>query len=224
MEGARSSAAWPTDSRARQWDAWPVMDVKDATRLERLLRDDASFMRALAALACLELPDAWIAAGAIRNLVWDRLHGLRHDPFAQDTDLVYFDTARGSADEARIESQLASLYPHRHWSVRNQARMHLRNEDAPYADTRDAMRHWVETATAIAARLDDAGGIEIAAPFGLADVFGLVVRPTPHMTFKPGMFDQRARKKAWTRRWPRLVVVASALTAAHVRQVGGGEE
>ncbi|MCW5729586.1 MAG: nucleotidyltransferase family protein [Alphaproteobacteria bacterium] len=185
------------------------MDVKDATRLERLLRDDASFMRALAALASLELPDAWIAAGAIRNLVWDRLHGFPHDPRAQDTDVVYFDAARGSADEARLEAQLAALCPHRRWSVRNQARMHLRNEDLPYADAHHAMCRWVETATAIAVRLDDAGALEVAAPFGLGDIFGLIVRPTPHMAFKPGVFGERAREKAWTQRWPRLVVAAS---------------
>ncbi|WP_419747544.1 nucleotidyltransferase family protein [Pseudomonas syringae] len=47
----------------------------------------------------------------------------------------------------------------------------------PYLSTTDAMRYWPETATAIAIRLGESGSCEIAAPLGLDDLFGLVIRP-----------------------------------------------
>ena len=54
-----------------------------------------------------------------------------------------------SRDRA-IEAELRALAPGIDWSVKNQARMHLRNGDPPYSGATDAMRHWPETATAIA--------------------------------------------------------------------------
>ena len=44
--------------------------------------------------------------------------------------------------------------------------MHLRNGDAPYRDTYDAVAHWAETATAIAAR-SLRGRVEVMAPHGI---------------------------------------------------------
>jgi hypothetical protein len=49
--------------------------------------------------------------------------------------------------------------------------------DAPYASAADAMRFWPETATAVAVRRTAEGPCEIAAPFGLEKLFGLVLRP-----------------------------------------------
>jgi hypothetical protein len=41
------------------------------------------------------------------------------------------------------------------------------------------MRYWPETATAVAVRRNDEDGCEVAAPFGVDDLFGLILRPTP---------------------------------------------
>ncbi len=58
--------------------------------------------------------------------------------------------------------------------------MHLRNGDAPYGSSAEALAHWLETPTAVALRLNQGGGLELLAPLGTGDLLGLVVRPTPH--------------------------------------------
>lgn len=81
--------------------------------------------------------------------------------------------------------------------------MHARNGHAPYADTADALWHWPETATAVAARTR-AGRIEVLAPHGLADLLGLVVRPGPAYAHRPEVVRRRVHEKGWMRRWPGL--------------------
>ena len=84
-------------------------------------------------------------------------------------------------------------------TVTNQARMHERNGHAPYRDLADALAHWPETATAIAARLGP-GGVEILAPHGLADLLALIARPTPAYRAKPGPVLARIAAKGWAAR------------------------
>ncbi len=81
--------------------------------------------------------------------------------------------------DRQLEVALRAAEPAAAWSVKNQARMHLRNGDAPYASAVEAMRGWPETATAVTARRRGPDGCEVAAPFGLEDLLGLALRPTP---------------------------------------------
>lgn len=91
------------------------------------------------------------------------------------------------------------------WSVKNQARMHVKNGDAPYLSTTDAMRYWVETATAVAVRLGEKASFEIAAPLGLDDLFGLVIRPAGRFaTEKKKIYQDRFKSKNWMATWPLL--------------------
>ena len=51
-------------------------------------------------------------------------------------------------------------------------------------------------------------GVEVMAPLGLADLLGLVLRPTPAFARpeRHAAFVARAAAKGWTRRWPGLRV------------------
>ncbi|WP_416900356.1 MAG: nucleotidyltransferase family protein [Minwuia sp.] len=162
----------------------------------------------LEAVAALDLPDGWIGAGAVRNRVWDALHR-RDGPLPDaDVDVVYFDPNVLLPDQDRHhEAALAGLLPGHDWQVRNQARMHAENGDEPYRDTADAMCHWPETATAIGARLSGVH-IELLAPFGLSDLLGLIIRPTPAFRAKPEIFRARQAAKNWRERWPKLEAAA----------------
>ncbi len=83
--------------------------------------------------------------------------------------------------------------------------MHLRNEDAPYTSAAEAMRCWPETATAVAAHQTEDGTYEIAAPFGMDDLFTLMLRSTPRFSGnKHGVYLDRVRSKRWLETWPRL--------------------
>jgi len=179
-------------------------------QLQSLIASDARRMHVLVLVRELGLPDCWVAAGFVRSRVWDHLHHHAESPLPQDIDVIWFDPERpGAEQDVALEKRLHARDATLGWSVKNQARMHLRNGDPPYGSASDAMRHWPETATAVGVRLDAQGRIEIAAPFGLDDLFGLVVRPTAaFLTLKRAAWLERLRAKQWRASWPRLTMLA----------------
>ncbi|KTE21922.1 MAG: nucleotidyltransferase family protein [Sphingopyxis sp.] len=174
--------------------------------LSSILENDHRRMAALKAVEELSLPDGWIGAGFVRDAVWDYLHGRAADLPAGDVDVVWFDRHRVEERHDReIEIRLRQQQPDFDWSVKNQARMHLRNGDRPYASVMEAMRFWPETATAVAVRLVSDGWLEINAPFGLDDLFAPRLVPTSSFTgAKRHIFDGRVASKKWLLRFPLL--------------------
>jgi hypothetical protein len=182
--------------------------MRDAADIADFIAHNPRMMRCLAVLAAHGPTGAWIGAGFVRNAVWDHLSGQDTEatPLA-DLDVVFHDPAIATAEQdAAIEAALSVAAPDLPWSVRNQARMHERNGHRPYRDVADALAHWVETATAIAARLGPKG-VEILAPFGVDDVLGMILRPVPAYRGKPEVLRARLEAKGWLTRWPRLRVV-----------------
>ncbi|WP_326524056.1 nucleotidyltransferase family protein [Sphingomonas sp.] len=205
---------------------WPVRQISRMTisgehlaNLQSLLRRDPLRFEALTIVAGLNLPDCWIAAGFVRDAVWDHCHGFPVRPPLGDVDVIWFgEDQRDESIDREIEQRLSRQRPHLAWSVKNQARMHLRNADVPYASAADAMRHWPETATATGARIDEAGAVRIAAPFGAHDLFNLLLRPGPAFAAeKLSIFAERVRSKRWLERYPRLQLVVDPFAVA-----GGG--
>lgn len=174
--------------------------------LQSLLSGDPQRLAALRLVASLGLNDCWIAAGFVRDAVWDRLHGYPITSPQGDVDVIWFDEASNRADIDRdTERDLQGKMPDLNWSVKNQARMHHRNQDAPYASSTAAMQHWPETATAIAARIANDGSTEVSAPLGLDDLFDLRLRPGPRFfDEKRPIFDERIKSKRWIARYPKL--------------------
>jgi hypothetical protein len=180
----------------------PLRDIAD---IEKLLEARAGLHALLLHVESLGLPDCWIGAGFIRNTVWDILHGREIDlARLNDIDVIFFDPGDPRKErEVEIESRLCEIAPGHGWSAKNQARMHQRNGDTSYSDTFDAVAHWAETATAIAARATH-GRVEVMAPHGIADLLGLIVRPTPAFRHKMHVYRQRVLSKDWPARWPGL--------------------
>ena len=183
--------------------------LRTAADILDLIGNCPSMMRALRAAAALNLPDWWIGAGFVRNPVWDQLHGFVEPKPLADIDVLYFDP--GDLDrsrEAAAEAELARLAPGLPWSVKNQARMHVKNGDPKYKSSIDAMRHWLETPTAVAVRLHGDGRLELAAPFGLEDLLAMRIAPTPHAReFRPQAYRDRLAAKDWAERWPQAEIV-----------------
>jgi hypothetical protein len=169
------------------------------------LEQDDMRMEALRIADSLHLNDWCIAAGFVRNLIWDELHRYSSPTPLNDLDLIYFNSSRASQkiDES-IEKDLKarSAFP---WSVKNQARMHSRNDDEPYTSTSHAMRHWVELEIAIGARLSSRGQVELVAPFGIEALFGNTITINPGR-IKPIDFKHRIESKRWLELWPNLKV------------------
>ncbi len=192
--------------------ASPLRDLDD---IARRLEAHADLHALLLHVESLALPDAWIGAGFVRNAVWDALHGYPIDASRlNDVDVIYLDPAE-TMEECELvhENKLKVLAPDVPWQVRNQARMSRRNGDAPYRSTYEAIACWPETATAIAARTVR-GKVEVIAPYGIADLIDLVVRPTPAFAHKMNIYSERLRSKDWASRWPRLTFSDTALKPA----------
>jgi uncharacterized protein len=182
---------------------------------EQLIREwiaaDPFRMRALRIARDLNLPDWYLAAGFVRNMVWDRLHGYETPTPLDDIDLIYFDPQRAHREyDRRIEEQLGLSDSSLPWSVRNQARMHERNGDAPYRSALDAMSYWVEQETAVGVRLEDNGRIEVVSAFGLDGLFARRITPNRRKRNSATEFSVRLARKNWLWRWPDLRVDAQA--------------
>lgn len=180
--------------------------MTDALRIEAVLRSDPVRWHLLGVVAELELPDCWIAAGFVRNAVWDSLHGRPPGPLLNDVDVIWFNPDCSDPNLDRdLEEKLRRTVSNVDWSVKNQARMHVRNGDKPYLSASDAMRFWPETATAIAARRSQSDRCEVASPLGVQDLFNLILRPTARFcTEKRNIYNERIRSKAWISSWPLL--------------------
>lgn len=178
-------------------------------QLRTIIAADPVRMRILRQVAALGLADCWVAAGFVRSAVWQHLHRRDRCPLPADIDVIWFDGELASkALDLELEASLRRWDDGINWSVKNQARMHLHNGDRPYASATEAMIHWPETATAVAVRLGANDVIEVAAPFGLDDLFGLIVRPTANFqTEKRQVYLDRLRTKNWRRTWPKLKIL-----------------
>jgi hypothetical protein len=185
--------------------------MKRLAELQSLIASDQRRMRVLSFVRDLGLSDCWVAAGFVRNCVWDYVHQHSASPLPQDIDVIWYDSRQPTSErDAFLETALCCQDDTLRWSVKNQARMHRRNADQPYRSAIDAMRYWPETATAVGVRLGPQGEIEVAAPFGLDDLFGLIVRPTERfVAVKHPIYVDRVRSKNWQAIWPDLKIEAN---------------
>ena len=180
-------------------------------RLEEILRSDPWSMDVLRTVRSLQLQDWAIGAGFVRALVWDRLSGKSRTRL-EDVDVLYFDpTDLSKKREKELDQELSGLRAKIPWSAKNQARMHLRNHTAASRSIEDAMKSWLETPTAVAVHLDWDDRITVLAPYGLHDLFQMVIRPTPAAHERMEQFEERLAKKPWLNIWPNIKVVRSAI-------------
>ena len=159
----------------------------------------------LRAVRTLALPDWCIAAGFVRNRVWDHLHGIAPARAPVDIDVLYFDAGDlSTAREIEHERRLGELMPGLPWQVRNQARMHVWKDLPPHRDTSDAMIYWLETVTAVGVRLEDDCSLTVVAPLGTDDLLGLRCRPTAFGRTRRDEYEARVGAKRWREMWPKV--------------------
>lgn len=183
------------------------IEMDNSAKIKKWISEDSMRMQALFIACSLGLSDWCLAAGFVRNLAWDKVHGYSGATALNDIDLIYFDPDNTSEEADKdLERRLKAIsdFP---WSVKNQVRMHERNSDSPYASAKDAMSYWVEVETAVGATLNESDDIEIVAPFGIDVLFEYTITPNPKRP-KPEVFAQRLQEKKWLEIWPNLVVNA----------------
>lgn len=156
----------------------------------------------------LNLPDWYIGAGAIRNTVWNHLHGKSGIPPMGDIDLIYYDYLDiEGKKEKKAEKILSKKLPEFKWEVVNQAIAHRFNKGRTKATSScNALSYWIETPTCIGVRLEKDNSFTLCAPHGLEDLFNLVVRPTSLDEQNLKIFIKRMKEKNWIKKWPNLKI------------------
>ena len=184
---------------SRRYNTYSLM-----CELIELIKNDAERLNVLSIVHSLGLPDCYVAAGFLRNLAWDSMHLSKTE--LNDIDIVFYDKSdSGNVIENRLTEKLNQEHPGIKWDVKNQAFMHIRNGDAPYRDTLDAMSYWPEKETAIGAALNADGSIFIVSAFGLESLFDGKVSYNNKRSKE--VFLNRVASKQWLKTWPQLQVV-----------------
>jgi hypothetical protein len=181
--------------------------------LEAIIRGQPVLMSVIEGLREMALPDHLLVAGAIYNQVWNHLTGRPALTGVNDIDVFYFDDSDIGWDaEDRVikacDARFAALtLP---IQVRNQARVHLWFEEkfgspfTPLSSAGEMLGRYASKTHAVGARLDEAGAMEIVAPFGLDDLFSFRMVPNPVLDNRVSHVNKGARAKAI---WPELTVV-----------------
>ena len=191
-----------------------------AARLEAIVRANLRLMDVLRTARALDLPDWLIVSGAIYQTVWNHLTGRDPNYGLKDYDLAYYDAGDISyeAEDAVIKRGAAAFAPEVSAlvEIRNQARVHLWYEDhfgepyAPLTNSTEALSRFVAPGFAVGVRLMADNRLKVQAPFGLADLFALRLRPNPHrVTLGFAPISSKVRE-----RWPEVTIVTDAATYA----------
>jgi len=149
----------------------------------------------------------------VRNLVWDHLHGYSQPTPARDVDLAYFDPLDLRTEAERAwEYRLRSAMPEVPWEVKNQAAVHLWYAQCfggsvpPLESIEAAVASWPEMATAVAMRLLSDDRLEVIAPFGLTDLFQMILRRNAARV-SLDEYRRRYTSKRIAERWPRVQII-----------------
>jgi hypothetical protein len=157
----------------------------------------------------LKLPQWRLVAGCIYQTVWNVLTNRPHGTGIGDYDLIYFDGTDLSEDAERdVERSVREMLPHlpAPVEVRNQARVHLWFEEyfgipyQPLTSSEEAITRYASVTHAVGLRLvPEDGRMDIFAPFGLEDIFAMVIRPNYALPNKATHDRKADRAKAvWT--------------------------
>lgn len=187
--------------------------AKGSRRLKEDLTKNGPMSEILRLAPSLNLPNWYLGAGCVAQTVWNELHGFEPTEHIKDYDLVYFDCSDLSyeAEDSCIKEgeRLFSLVDVK-VEIKNEARVHLWHrrrfgyDISPYRSAEEAIACWPTTATSIGIRLDKSGRFEVYAPFGLDDLYNLIVRPNKRQITKEIYLEKVER---WIGFWPKLKVI-----------------
>jgi hypothetical protein len=189
-------------------DARPGMSSDEVAVLEAVLADPVC--RAILDRAPrLGLAEWWLTAGAVFQNVWNVVDDRPPGYGINDYDVFYFDDSDLSWEaEDRVISSAAVLFEDLAATieVRNEARVHLWYEERfgtpaePFTSAADAIDAFASTTCSVGVTRGREG-LRVYAPYGLADVFAMHMRP--HRRLAPrSVYETKVRQ--YQERWPSL--------------------
>ncbi|KIX92735.1 uncharacterized protein Z520_11587 [Fonsecaea multimorphosa CBS 102226] len=179
--------------------------------LRKVLSSNPTLVTVLTCAAALNLPNWYLAGGALSQTIWNSVSKLPPETGIRDYDLVYYDDSDLSYEAEDLVIQAGK----RQFGdvpveveIRNQARVHLWYEKKhgvpcrPHTSVEAGIDTWISTSAMLGVRLDELGGWVVYAPRGLSDFFNMVVRPNPVLG-KREAYDKKVKR--WKEIWPNLI-------------------
>ena len=187
---------------------WGMNTLKNKSEILDSFRENPDMMAILTIIRDLELNDSWLAAGSVRNFIWNLLSDKPAFDCDTDVDVIFFDPDVSYEETLAIERQLKKDFPQYQWELKNQVYMHQHSPHTePYVNSCDAMSKYPERCTAIGLRLHADATLELFAPYGLEDILNFQVSPTPNFLENEDrmkLYQQRLSKKNWREKWKNL--------------------
>jgi hypothetical protein len=179
----------------------------DVVWADPLLRDVLTRARTF------RLPDWRIVSGALYNSVWNALTKRPSGYGIKDIDLFYCDTGDLSYEaEDEVIRAGSGMFADMAIPVeiRNQARVHLwyparfGHACPQFTSSDQSIQNFASRTHAVGVRLEDDGGLDLYAPFGLDEIFSFRVTPNRSLNNRATHEEKSARAK---RHWPELTVI-----------------
>lgn len=178
-----------------------------------IIKQNKDLMLILDYIESLNLPNFYIAAGAVFQTIWNYYDNKPLNYNIKDIDIIYYDSNNLSKeDEKKLESNISQYFKDMNYEfdVHNEARMHLwkkenenRNIDQ-YKNSEDAIDQWIATVHAIGITKKN-NKIEVYAPYGLSDIFSKTIRPIKHKANSKELYNKKAT--AWKNRFDNLNII-----------------
>lgn len=188
-------------------------DLEQRQALEAIVRKSPLLMEVLQGMRDIDLPEWWVASGAIYNSVWNHLTNRPPETGIKDFDVIYFDDSDLSYE---AEDKQILLVDEKFGDIsipielRNQARTHIwypGRFGRPYAALKSAaesLERYASKTHAVAVRLEADDTMTIFAPFGLDYMFSFQMVPNHVLENRDTHEAKGARAKAI---WPELEVL-----------------
>lgn len=182
--------------------------MMDEQTILKFFKASTDLMNILRIIRDLKLKDSWLAAGSVRNFIWNILSNQPGFDADTDVDVIFFDPTVSYEATVQIEEDLKKQYPQYKWEVKNQVYMHIHSPGTkPYTRSKDAMSKYPERCTAIGLRLLEDEKLDLFTAYGLDEIVRFQVYPTPHFIENKErmvLYTERLKKKDWQRKWPQL--------------------
>ncbi|ETA74442.1 nucleotidyltransferase family protein [Ligilactobacillus equi] len=177
--------------------------------LQKLLISTPNLQEIFTILRNNGLQEAYLCAGWVRNLVWNNLNQLEPTYLQDNLDIYYKKNSETAEEHQILTTKLNTHHAKYLWDLHNLASPRPHYSKIPQGDSiQEVLTKFPETCSAVGIRLQTNGQFEILAPYGLADLFELKVKPTPVFLATNSMtaFNERIKRKRWTQRWPKLKI------------------
>ena len=182
-----------------------------AARVVRLMLLNRSNVAILERFSQLGIRDWWLTSGCLVNTVWNLRTGRPAEEGITDYDVFYFSEDLSEEAERQVQSDACLLLPNLSapLEVVNQARVHLwypETFDVPYSaltSASEGILRFPTTTSAVGLKRSGDDFIDVFAPFGLSNVWDMVLKPNRILPIA-NIYAEKAER--WQKQWPRLIV------------------